>query len=286
MKFYNVNTPEYQASTEFKDIMSFIHDLRLSRLDVLLSKYPGYKVKHRIQQDSNDYKGAQFYYMTHFNVPFYESFLCESLLHKDRNGFLELNDFAFQLNIYCKKIFHRKLWSDWNTGTKDTFLYYVYDLWRKHQRNGEFDKFESIAIRYLDECDNLFEYFKQFVYNEEYQFVTLDEVRELFDELVENGVWLNKFGDLYQVYENVDYEDQEKLDVKVAYHSGNISKIDELHMRAVASQREKLFKSMKSKLNFHPVDDPEHRFEGFWNSPRLGNKVWFIPQFLIFYNPQ
>jgi hypothetical protein len=286
MNFYNVNTTEYQQSSEFKDIMSFVHDLRLERLNKLTAKYPGFTVKHRIQSESTEYIGSQFYYMTHFNVPFYESFLCESLLHKDGNGYLELNDFAFQLNVYCKKIFHRKFWSDWNTGERDEFLYYVYELWHKHQRGGEFDYFQSLAQSEFDRAGSLFEYFKSFVYNESHQFVTLDEVRELFDQLVDKGIWLKRDGDLYQVYENVDYAEQQDMDVKVIYHAGKISRIDELHMRSVAKQRIPVFNSLTSKLNFYPVDDPEQRFEGFWHSPKLGGKVWFVPQFLIFFTPQ
>jgi len=286
MNFYNVNTLEYRESEEFKEIMSFIHDLRLSKLEKLNSNYSDYKIKQRVQSNSKEYKDSQFYYMTHFNVPFYESFLLESLLHKGTDGYLEINEFSFQLNVYCKKIFHRKFWSDWNTGNKDDFLFYVYDLWKKHQRNKEFDLLESIAIEEFNKATGLFDYFKNFVYNEKIQFVTLEQVRELFDALVETGIWLRRDGDLYQIYENINYDADQDLDVKVMYHAGKITAIDELHIRSVVKQRTAIFNSLKTKLNFYPVDDPERRFDGFWNSPKIGNRVCFLPQFLIFYTPQ
>jgi hypothetical protein len=228
MQLYTI-TPDYLTSDEFKQISEFMQQIRADRLALLERKYPNHQIRSRVQIDDNEYLQQKYYYISNFGIPFYDFALCESNLHQGTNGYIEINEYAYQMNIFCTTIFHRK---KWNTNNQEKFLNFVYDNWKKYQFNNEFDLLEEQANKLFDQCETLLEYHQQFVYNNEYEFITLDQVRELFDQLVDCGIWLSKQDDLYQVYENTNYDDA-VMDPKVQFHSGRISKLDELHIRSV-----------------------------------------------------
>ena len=240
---------------------------------------PDYQVRSRIDISSDDYKSGLYYYSENFKIPFYENDVYDSFLHKDGKGYLELVEFTRTMNIFCKTIFHRKLWN-MVSPNPDKFLNFIYDQWTPY-----FNGLDKTAHGIFADSASLADYYEKFVYNEEYKFVSLDDMRELFDALVDVGIWTAKNGNLYQVYENCEF-DTRGIDTKVLYHSGRISKIDELHIRSVVSKQMPILKSLKTKLNFVPSHDPDGKYDGFWNSTKLNGKVWYIPLFLIFYADQ
>lgn len=277
---------DYLNTLEFTELSSFLADVRLTNLGNTIKQYPDYIVRSRVQESSEEYISGRNYYVEHFNIPHYDFYLSECLLHQGTSGFLDMEVFAFQMNSFCKSIFHRKQWNDWNAGRwpTDTFLNYVYDNWKKHQHNGEFDLLEQQANELFEKCDNLVDYYKQFVYNQEYIFVTIDDMIALSDAVIDQGIWYKRSGNLVEVYNNTEYS-TDSLDTKILFHSGLMTDMDVLHVTATFKTRilPKL-KEIKTKFNYIPVDDPENKFNGLWACPKFNNKVWFIPQVIIFYN--
>jgi hypothetical protein len=284
MKLYDVNNLEYLNGSEYTQISDYLRNIRLSREKLLLERYPDFRVKRRVDTTTKEYNENKFYYPLHFNIPHFDVEFVEMIVHKGMEGFFELNEFAFQLNASSKTMFHRKLWNDRNIELKDNFLNFVYNHCKKHQQNKEFDLLEETAFFIFEKSDSLFDYYKNFIYNDEYLFATLDDYRELFDQLVEKKIWLSKEGDLYKLYDNIEFDDVKGFDMKLLYHTGQLSNIDLIHIESVYKQRVKVLSSLTSKLNFIPVDDQNNEFNGMWGSPKIGNKVLFAPQSLIFYN--
>jgi hypothetical protein len=282
MKVYNVNTDEYLESNEFNDIVDFIISVHDSREKDLAIKYPEYKVKPRVIVENPKGKDI-FNHLKNYNTPFYDSVVCETILHKDNCGYIEINEFTYQLNCFSRTIFHRKKWLDYNNNGTDSFLYFVWDDWKKTQSDSEFDKLEAVADEHFEKCNNLLEYHKAFVYDDTHKFASVEEVREMFDQLVEQGLFLSKHGDLYKVYEDTAYEDAQ-TDSKDRWHSGKLSKFDEIHLRSSYKIQESKFKNLTSKLSFVPRVNTDNQFDGFWSQHKFGKRVFFIPQFLVFYN--
>ena len=282
MKVYDVNTDSYLESDEFGNIVDFIMSVHDARALSLAGKYPDYRVKPRVVVENP--KGKEvFNHLRNYNTPFYDSVVCETILHKDNCGYIEINEFTYQLNCFSRTIFHRKKWLDYNQNGSDSFLYFIWDDWVKTQPNFEFDHLSDIADEYFDKCANLLDYHIEFVYNDEHKFATVDEVREMFDQLVEQGLFLSKHGDLYKVYEDTEYDDAQ-TDSKDRWHSGKLTKFDEIHLRSNYKIQEAKFKRLTSKFSFVPKDNTDGEFDGFWSQHKFGKRVFFIPQFLVFYN--
>jgi len=275
----------YLDSLEFQELSAFLESIKLNNIISTQRKYPDYKIRPRVEENSQEYNSNKHYYVEHFNIPHYDFALSEFLLHRDTSGFLDIEVFSFQLNSFCKTIFHRKLWNDWNLGKypQDNFLNYIYDNWKKHQHNNEFDKLEKIAHNIFSNCDTLTEYYKEFVYNQKYEFITLNELLDLSKEVINVGIWYSQRDLLIEVYKDIDYSTT-SIDTKVMFST--MSKIDIIHVNSVFNT--KIYPSLKTintKFNFIPVDDPDRRFNGFWACPKINKNVWFIPQAIIFYNP-
>jgi len=279
MQVYNVNTPEYLASGEFDKIADHFDNIKQNRAKAFLERHPGYIIKPRVDHDPEQ-KQHIFEYLAASNMPFYDALIIETLLHKDNCGYVEPEEFAYQLNCFSKTIFHRMRWS--NNNPRDKFLQFVWDDWKQTQPNGEFDLLEKTADEKFAKCNNLFEYHCEFVFNPHYTFVSESDVRELFDELVRVGVFKSIGNNLYQVYENVEFDDV-VTDSKNKFHSGQISKINELKIRATVKKRRDQLEQVGSKINFIP-QAKETLYDGFWYEHQLNGNIWFIPQFLVFYN--
>jgi hypothetical protein len=219
---YNVNTKEYLLGDEYKSIFKHLNQIAKTRADALSIKHPTYQIKHRASAER-----SMDYHMTAHNVPFYD-IICETLLHKEGNGYLDIVEFTYQLNLFAKTIFHRKLWGDCLSQSPDQFLYFVWNNYKTNQVDKEFDKLEVVANTMLDSY-NLLEYHQQFITNNLYQLITINEARELFDQLVDKKIFDSSIGDLYQVYSGVPF-DEVNTDAKTIFHSGAITKIDYLHL--------------------------------------------------------
>lgn len=278
---------DYLNTDEFAQLSKFLAEVKTANLESTRSKYPDYLVRSRVNEGSKDYEAGRDYYVDHFNIPHYDFYLSEFLLHQGTSGFLDMEVFAFQMNSFCKSIFHRKMWNDWNAGrwATDHFLNYVYDNWTKHQRNGEFTALEQQAHKVFAECNSLVDYYKQFVYNQDYTFITLDDMLELADATLASGIWFSKYGNLYEVYKDTEYSTQ-SIDTKILFHTGAMTKLDVLHVTsAFKTQVRPMLKTISTKFNWIPVDDPDEKFNGLWACPKFNNRVWFIPQVIVFYNP-
>ena len=263
MNPYNV------TEAERKDLIKFILEIRQQRYEKLLTKYPTYVLNFRNRYDIEDNSA----------VPFFD-IVCESLLHKDSYGYMDVDEFTYQANCFAKSIFHRKLWTTWLT-LDDPFLTFVWDDWVKYQPNNEFGQLERIANSMMSSADDLFQYHYMFVYSDKYKWITKNDVVELFDELVRVGIWLGKEGELYKVYERTAVEDAD-TNIKHNYHAGKISKIDELHLRSTFNAKTlPALQQINSKFNFIPLE--LGRFDGLWSQHKFGKDIWFIPQFLLFY---
>jgi hypothetical protein len=272
MELYNVNTPEYIQSLEFKDIVQFINSVRDQRKVNLLNRHPSYQINPRCQPDQD----ISFSFVER-NTPFFDM-PCETLLHKDSNGWIDIIEWHYHLNCFHKGIYHRLEWSKLPNHNPDKFLHEIYQDWSS---NADFQQLMTQSEETFNLYD-LLDYHKNFIYNADIEAVSLTDVRELFDALVDNGVFLNKNGDLYQVYENLEFE-QANTNVKRKYYSGQITKMDELHIRSTfAVKTLSTLQQLKTKLNFIPNDIKG--FDGIWLVQKLGGKICFIPQNLVFYN--
>jgi len=272
MQLYNVNTVEYLQSTEFKDIVNFINNVRNQREVNLLNRHPGYQVNPRCQKDQD----ISFSFVER-NTPFFDM-PCETLLHKDSNGWIDIVEWHFHLNCFHKGIYHRLEWSKLSNHNPDKFLQEIYQDWIS---NTDFQLSMTQSAEAFN-LYNLLDYHKNFVYNENFEPISLDDVRELFDALVVEGVFLNKDNDLYQIYKNLTVE-QANTNVKRKYYSGQITKIDELHIRSTFTVKTlPILQKLTTKLNFVPNDIKG--FSGIWLVQKLAGQICFIPQNLVFYN--
>ena len=275
MNIYNVNTQEYFNGSEFHSIVDYIRQLKSIRSDALLTKHQGYVINHRDHHD-NDLT----FYMATRNVPYYD-ILCETLLHKDSRGYFDIEEYTYQVNCFAKTVFHRLQWFRYDDTNVDEFLVFVRDEWKAQQPGSRFDDLEVIANAMWDRWD-LVDYHKEFIYNDQYKFVTVEEVRELFDQLVAYGLLASSDTDLYQVYEGLTLE-QARTDMKTRWYSNVLTSIDKLHIESTYKAKIlPLLNSITSPLNIIPSDGGN--FEGKWLLHKLGGKVWFIPQYLLFYN--
>ena len=269
---YNVNTHDYLASDEFNSIKQFISSVRDIRSNALQQRYPEYRIRPRYNKNQD----ISYSFLTH-NLPFYD-IPCEVLLHKDTEGYIELNEWHYQLNCYMKNMFHRRWWSE-----HDRFLNFVYTNWKEQQSSGEFDKFEQTARTAFATHSSLLDYHREFVYNPDIVMITLDDVRKLFASLVDVGLLLSQTVDLYQVYSGVEFDDAD-TNIKHRVNSGIMTEMDILHLKSKfkVSVLPKL-QQLNCKYTFVPspyVDE----FEGIWLLHKLNGHVWFLPQFLIFYS--
>lgn len=283
MEPHDVNGPGYFDSDEFKQVSELVNSIQRARKMDLIKTYPEYKIKSRVDLKDTEYLSSKHYYYKHFNVPHYDTSFCESLLHKDDSGYLELNEFYYQLNVTCKTIFHRRKWFQWSSNTRDKFLEFTYDKWKRYQKDQEFDILEEQANKLFDTSESLFEYYRDFIFNEDYKFCSLEQTRDLFNELVDVGIWFSRDGDLYKIYHSTFFEEPD-LDPKVRFYSGKISKMDQLHVRSVLKKTISISENLKSRINFFPSSNTEGVFNGFWSLSKFNNRVWFVPQFLVFYN--
>lgn len=279
MKPFNVGTPEFLDSQEFSNLISFINNIIETRALALTNRYPDYRIKIRYNVKDADWS----HYPLKYNTPFFDV-VCETLLFKDDNGYLEINEFAYQLNCFCKSIYHRKIWADSFPIRNDGFFNMIWSDWEKYQKDNEFDNLKQTAHSILDSSENLIDYHRDFMYNSNYNFITIDEVRDLFDQLVEQGIFLAKTGDLYQIFEGVNY-DTADTDTKLKMHNGNLSTLDKLYIKSKFNKEivPKLQK-LTSKFNFIPIHSDLSKFEPLIALVKLDNKIWFTPQFLIFYS--
>ncbi len=265
MKPYDVKTVDHTP------IIDYIEGVRKERIAQLNNRYPDYAVNNR----------NRYYNEPNNVIPFFD-IICESLLHKDGNGYLEVTNFTYQMNCFAKSIFHRKMWIEM-VDKKEPFLYFIWDDWKTNQIDNEFDILEEQALKEFENAKDLLEFHQRFLYNDDYKFVNDNEMRELFDELVRTGLFLGKTGDLYQVYQNVDMETAD-TNTKYLYHSNSLTKLNRIHLEANFKVRTMpALASIKSKFNFIPKNDPYELFDGIWSQVKFGNTVWFLPQFLLFY---
>jgi hypothetical protein len=276
MNLYNVNTPAYLAGDEHKSIASFVYNMREVRELAMLARHPGYVVNPRCDKNQNiDYLFIER------NSPFFD-IPCEVLLHKDNSGFIDLEEWHYQLNCFMKTIFHRKRWSDWTNENTDTFLEYVWNNWKHYQANSEFDALEQTAAAVFADCKTLLEYHQRFIYNSTVEIVSLADAKELFDSLLDVGLFLSSSGMLYQVYTGIPL-DRANTNIKRLYHAGKLSNMDVLHVKSkFKAEILPLLQTIKSKYNFIPTGDIS-KFEGMWLIQKIEKTIWFIPQFLIFY---
>jgi hypothetical protein len=273
---YNVNTTEYLESSEFNSIVNFIQEIKTARATDLNTRYPTYQIKPRCAHDK-----INTYHLTEHNVPFFD-IICETLLYKDKCAYLELNEFVFQANCFARTIFHRLWWADAVSGNRDQFLDFIWQDWKDTQFQNRFDNLESMARRQFDSSSNLLDYFKSFVYNYDYKFISVDEARDLFDELVTGGVFLGKIGDLYQVVDNIEFD---SIDTDSKSKLEHMTKLELLHLQSKYKIKTlPVLKNINSKFNFIPKNDLAGKFKGEVVEVKLGKSVCFIPQFLFFYN--
>ena len=315
MKVYDVDSDEYLRGGEFEKIIDFLVERREFRSAALSAKYPEYQIRPRVyvanpkkiaqenklidrtlaekgaRQDfgnpivtDNPYDRESFKHLQEWNIPFYDGVIMETMLHKGTDGYIDVVEFTYQLNCFCKTIFHRMKWSIANGHKQDGFMFYIWKDWQDKQHNGEFDKLKEQSDIAFDKANNLLDYHRDFVYNDEYKFATEQQVRELFDQLVEKGIWFGKEGDLYHVYKDAKFEEAE-TDSKDKFYSGKVSKLDEIHIRGTFNRLKPTLQTLNSRLLFVPSDYPEGTFEGFWMFHKFAKQVWFVPQFLVFYNP-
>jgi len=315
MKVYDVDSDEYLRGGEFESIIDFLVERRSNRSEKLSEKYPSYQIRPRVyvanpkkiaevnkvidrtlaeegkRQDfgnppvtDNPYDRESFKHLQEWNIPFYDGIVMETMLHKDGNGYIDVVEFTYQLNCFCKTIFHRMKWSIYNGHKSDGFMFFIWNDWVEKQSNGEFDKLKEQSDMEFDNANNLLDYHQNFVYNDDYKFTTVEQVRELFDQLVEVGIWLGKQEDLYHVYKGAEFNEAE-TDSKDKFYSGKISKLDEIHIRGTFNKLRPTLQTLKSRILFVPSDYPEGTFEGFWMFHKFAKQVWFVPQFLVFYNP-
>jgi hypothetical protein len=273
---YNVNTTEYLESSEFNSIVNFIQEIKTARAVDLNSRYPTHQIKPRCAHNE-----INTYHLTEHNVPFFD-IICETLMYKDKCAYLELNEFVFQANCFARTIFHRLWWADVITGDRDQFLDFIWKDWKDTQFQNRFDNLEVVARKEFDSSSDLLDYFKSFVYNNDYEFITVVEARELFDELVSSGIFLSKVDDLYQVVENVEFD---SIDTDSKSKLEHMTRIELLHLQSkYKTTTLPALKNINSKFNFIPKSDPDGKFKGEVVEVKLGNAVCFIPQFLFFYN--
>ena len=273
---YNVNTTEYLNSQEFDSIVNFIQGIKTARASDLNNRYPEYQIKPRCAHSE-----INTYHLTEHNVPFFD-IVCETLLYKDKCAYLELNEFVFQANCFARTIFHRLWWADGVDSNRDYFLDFIWDDWKQTQFQNSFDNLEATARTQFESSSDLIEYFKSFVYNSDYEFITVIEARALFDELVSNGIFLSKVGDLYQVVDNVEFD---SIDTDSKSKLEHMSRLELLHLQSkYKTTTLPALKKVNSKFNFIPRTDPAGKFKGEVVEVKLGNTVCFIPQFLFFYN--
>ena len=266
----------FLETDDFKNTYNFISGIKERRTAELTKKYPTYIVHNRAVVNES----SKFIYITYNNIPFFDV-ICENMLHKDLSGYLEVNEFTFQLNYFCKCIFHRKIWNDQINNGRDKFLEMVWDNWQSKQRDGEFDRLKSIAFELFERCTSFEQYHKEFLLNDEYAFVTVNDIRELFDALVDLGILLERQGDLYKMYEGVEYKDI-VTDSKTKLKANAISRLDELYIKAKFNVEVlPKFRTLKTKFTFVPEN--MELFNPVIVEFKMGNSVWFMPQFLIFY---
>lgn len=256
-----------QTQQQIDQLIDFVASVKYTRAQTLAQRYPDYTVKVRSAVNS-----------AYTQVPFVDT-TCETLLHKDNCGYIELNEFTFQTNCFARNIFHRKLWSDYLNIAKTDFLYFVWDDWENIQG---FDKLKDIADVAFADCTDLLDYHKQFIYTDIHQFVTIDDMRELFDAMVDAGIFLSKQDDLYQVYKDV-HIDQVVADTKLKFHNNGISKMDQLHLRSTYTVKiQPKMLSFNTRVNFIPKEDPSNKFEPLIVLNKFNSGIWFLPQYLVF----
>jgi hypothetical protein len=287
MNVHDVDSVEYLTNGEFEKIINFLISKREERAIKLAEKYPDYRIRPRTFVPKSDkiIDSESFKYLQKWNIPFYDGIVMETMLHKEDQGFIDVVEFTYQLNCFSKTIFHRMKWSIANGYDENGFMFFIWNDWDKKQFDGRFDMLKKQANTAFDTATNLLDYHINFVYNDDFKFATVDEVRELFDELVKKNIWPSKDGDLYTVYKGASYEEAE-TDSKDKFYSGKISKLDEIHLRGTFNKIKPILQSLNSKLLFVPSEYEDGTFDGFWCMHKFGKSVWFVPQFLVFFNPE
>lgn len=258
-----------QTQQQIDQLIEFVASVKKDRAQTLAQRYPTHTIKPRSAVNSG-YK----------HVPFVDT-VCETLLHKDGCGYLELNEFTYQVNCFAKTIFHRKKWSDALAISKSDFMYFVWDDW---DNIDGFKQLTAVADYAFNDCADLLEYHKQFIYTDIHGLVSVEDMRELFDALVDTGIFLSKQDDLYQVYENVDI-DLVVTDTKQKFHNNEISKLNQVYLNSLYTVKVKpKLLALTTRLNFIPKQDPNSKFEPLIVMNKFGDGVWFLPQFLVFNN--
>jgi len=281
MKVYNIEPEEYIKGEEFLEIIDCIANIRALRAMALQGRYPHHKVTPRVPATREHDRNAHGHLFKH-KTPFFDV-ICESLLRKDNDGFLDIPEFTYQMNCFAKTIFHRKKWNDMVGATvQDNFLNFIWDDYKENQHNGEFDKLEKTANMLFEMSPNLAEYHRVFIYNQNIEFVTSTEMKELFIALAEAGIVQKVDRNLVQIYEDVSIADSD-TDIKEKFHSGKLTQLDKLYTEAKFNKWLPLMTTLESKFNFVPIHKSTNMFNGTMIVQKLGARAWLVPQFLIFY---
>jgi len=270
------NIKEFQNNKEYSDILHFIKNKIQYFENYNTQKYPNFDQKHF------NYGNNLKEYQNNYNIPFFDVPI-DSTMIKDDKTYISLDTFYIQMNIFFKSLFLRMFYSNYKI--KDKFTLYVYENYKKYQKDNEFDIFEKNALDIYLNSNSVFDFTKNFIYNNDILFFNNQDIFDALDKYI---------GVLFP-------EDQDKLDIGlllIADDFHNLPKYVEDHHDEITNGKNNMFsniyfykkifptlKENKTKFDFIPIADenPEKIFDASFTFHRINDKFYFIPQLLLFY---
>ncbi len=213
-------------------------------------------------------------YLRSYNTPFFDM-LVDSIVIKNNNYYMHIGLYTKQMNIFLKSIFLRVFWNQNSSNPfPDKFVEFI---WNNYKTDSNFVKLEQEAIRIYNNSNTILDFLKDFMYNDNYEYIKQNDIISIFNCLDNLGVHKSNDTGLYLLPKGLvnsinNIEDDTSTDtlLKKMYFYTKILPV---------------LKNINTKFNYIPPkfskDNKDSIFQG--NFLITKNKE-FIPQLLLFFN--
>ena len=229
-----VDIKKFVTSTDYKKCLEFINDDIIKNVSkIVLDKNPGTRVA------SFGLKPTLSEYMEKFEVPFFDIPMSVGVIRNNK-FYVDIDAYTYAMNCQFKSIFLRKFWSN---DLKDNFSNFIWDNYKKGQQNNEFDNFEKIARNIFDKSETVYDFTKNFIYDNKYEFFSRDDIINTFEELIKNKILRNaqREGENYKM-------DDEFLEAVDSYSSSRPEMVNAIFYAKFYDK----FSKCESKFNYLP----------------------------------
>ena len=259
-----ISMKEYKQTNDYKNLIKTIDEyLESKRQQCHVNGFYTYKFVQPSRVED---------IMDAYDIPFFDKFTT-MYYHRCGNLILNLDVFYHQLEFFMKSLFIRIFWFN-GRENNDKFAQFIWEEYC-NSNDQKFIELKEKALKIYNESDTIHDFYKNFILNDDYNFIDYNEYMNMANKTFTNLDYLFIMPNLVEFPNNSICIFEDRQATKAERTLTNESTMKQLKLISIFDKL-----NVQSKYSFVPANKVQ-ALKTF-NFSLIMNDGMFIPQLLVF----